>query len=76
MRNWNTFRFLTVLHPLQRMQVTAAETIYGTLIAWAEALGQNDIARFLMTDLKEETVADKELSTVALRRRVHRKAAS
>jgi ferritin-like metal-binding protein YciE len=49
------------------MQVTAVETIYGTLIAWAEALGQNDIARFLMTDLKEEKVADKEPSTVALR---------
>ncbi|MGE5510590.1 MAG: ferritin-like domain-containing protein [Bacteroidota bacterium] len=47
---------------------------YGTLIAWAESLGHDDIVRFLTTNLNEEKAADKKLSTVALR--VNRKAAS
>lgn len=49
---------------------------YGTLIAWAEALGHDDIVRFLTTNLNEEKAADKKLSTVALRKGVNRKAAS
>jgi ferritin-like metal-binding protein YciE len=49
---------------------------YGTLIAWAEALGHDDIIRLLNTNLKEEKAADKKLSTVALRKGVNRKAAS
>jgi ferritin-like metal-binding protein YciE len=49
---------------------------YGTLIAWAEALGQDDIVRLLNTNLNEEKAADKKLSTVALRKGVNRKAAS
>ncbi len=49
---------------------------YGTLIAWAESLGHEDIVRFLNTNLKEEKAADKKLSTVALRKGVNRKAAS
>ena len=49
---------------------------YGTLIAWAESLGHDDIVRFLNTNLKEEKAADKKLSTVALRKGVNRKAAS
>jgi ferritin-like metal-binding protein YciE len=49
---------------------------YGTLIAWAEALGHDDIVRLLNTNLKEEKAADKKLSTVALRKGVNRKAAS
>ncbi|MGH6769484.1 MAG: ferritin-like domain-containing protein [Xanthobacteraceae bacterium] len=49
---------------------------YGTLIAWAEALGQDDIVRFLTTNLNEEKAADKKLSTVALRKGVNRRAAS
>ena len=49
---------------------------YGTLIAWAEALGHDDIVRFLTTNLNEEKTADKKLSTVALRKGVNRKAAS
>ena len=40
---------------------------YGTLIAWAESLGHDDIVRFLNTNLNEEKAADKKLSTVALR---------
>jgi ferritin-like metal-binding protein YciE len=49
---------------------------YGTLIAWAESLGHDDIVRFLTTNLNEEKAADRKLSTVALRKGVNRKAAS
>jgi ferritin-like metal-binding protein YciE len=49
---------------------------YGTLIAWAEELGRDDIVRLLNTNLKEEKAADKKLSTVAQRKGVNRKAAS
>jgi ferritin-like metal-binding protein YciE len=49
---------------------------YGTLIAWAEALGHDDITRLLNTNLNEEKAADKKLSTVAVRKGVNRKAAS
>jgi len=49
---------------------------YGTLIAWAEALGRDDVARLLTTNLNEEKAADKKLSTIALRKGVNRKAAS
>ena len=49
---------------------------YGTLIAWAESVGHDDITRLLTTNLNEEKAADKKLSTVALRKGVNRKAAS
>ena len=49
---------------------------YGTLIAWAESIGHDDIIRLLTTNLNEEKAADKKLSTVALRKGVNRKAAS
>jgi ferritin-like metal-binding protein YciE len=49
---------------------------YGTLIAWAEALGHDEIVRFLTTNLNEEKAADQKLSTVALRKGVNRKAAT
>jgi ferritin-like metal-binding protein YciE len=49
---------------------------YGTLIAWAESLGHDDIIRLLTTNLNEEKAADKKLSTVAVRKGVNRKAAS
>jgi ferritin-like metal-binding protein YciE len=49
---------------------------YGTLIAWAEAVGHDDITRLLTTNLNEEKTADKKLSSVALRKGVNRKAAS
>jgi len=49
---------------------------YGTLIAWADTLGHDDIIRLLNTNLNEEKAADKKLSTVALRKGVNRKAAS
>src|SRR4029079_3823646 len=50
--------------------------LYGTLIAWAESLGHDDIIRLLNTNLNEEKAAAKKLSTVALRKGVNRKAAS
>ena len=49
---------------------------YGTLIAWADELGHDDVVRLLTTNLNEEKAADKKLSTVALRKGVNRKAAS
>ncbi len=49
---------------------------YGTLIAWAEELGHDDIGRFLTTNLNEEKAANTKLNTVALRKGVNRKAAS
>jgi ferritin-like metal-binding protein YciE len=49
---------------------------YGTLIAWADELGHDDIVRLLTTNLNEEKAADRKLSTVALRKGVNRKAAS
>ena len=49
---------------------------YGTLIAWAESLGRDDVIRLLTSNLNEEKAADKKLSTVALRKGVNRKAAS
>src|SRR5207245_8935526 len=49
---------------------------YGTLIAWVDSAGHNDIVRLLNTNLGEEKAADRKLSTVALRKGVNRKAAS
>ena len=49
---------------------------YGTLIAWAESVGHDDIVRLLNTNLNEEKAADRKLSTVALRKGVNHKAAS
>ena len=47
---------------------------YGTLIAWAEELGHDDVVRFLTTNLNEEKAANTKLNTVALRKGVNRKA--
>jgi len=49
---------------------------YGTLIAWAEALGHDEVVRLLNTNLNEEKAADKKLTTIAERKGVNRKAAS
>ena len=51
-------------------------TRYGTLIAWANEMGRDDISRLLTTNLNEEKAADKKLTTVAESRGVNRKAAS
>ena len=50
-------------------------TRYGTLIAWAEELGQGAVAKLLITTLNEEKAADKKLTTIG-ERKVNAKAAS
>jgi ferritin-like metal-binding protein YciE len=47
---------------------------YGTLIAWAEALGHDDVVRLLTTNLNEEKAANVKLNSVALRKGVNTKA--
>ncbi len=49
---------------------------YGTLIAWAEQLGHEEIVRFLTTNLNEEKAANTKLNTVALRKGVNAKASA
>jgi ferritin-like metal-binding protein YciE len=49
---------------------------YGTLIAWAEDLGHDDVVRFLTTNLNEEKAANTKLNTVALRKGVNAKAST
>jgi ferritin-like metal-binding protein YciE len=51
-------------------------TRYGTVIAWAEELGHDDIVRFLNTNLNEEKAANTKLNTVAVRKGVNKKAAT
>jgi ferritin-like metal-binding protein YciE len=60
--------------------ITAAQAVehyeitrYGTLIAWAEEIGNSAVAKLLTTTLKEEKAADKKLTTIA-DRKVNRKA--
>jgi ferritin-like metal-binding protein YciE len=48
-------------------------TRYGTLAAWARALGRTDIARLIDANLKEEKATDKKLNGIA-KRKVNRKA--
>jgi ferritin-like metal-binding protein YciE len=49
---------------------------YGTLIAWAEALGHDDVVRLLTTNLNEEKAANTKLNSVALRKGVNSKASA
>ena len=49
---------------------------YGTLIAWAEQLGHNDVVGLLTTNLNEEKAANTKLSAVALRKGVNKKASA
>jgi ferritin-like metal-binding protein YciE len=49
---------------------------YGTLIAWAEELGHDEIVRFLTTNLNEEKAANTKLNTVAKRKGVNAKAST
>jgi ferritin-like metal-binding protein YciE len=48
-------------------------TRYGTLVAWAKALGRNDIAKLFAMNLKEEKATDKKLNGIA-RSKINRKA--
>jgi ferritin-like metal-binding protein YciE len=47
---------------------------YGTLIAWAEELGHDDVVRFLTTNLNEEKAANTKLNALATRKGVNNKA--
>ena len=47
---------------------------YGTLIAWAEELGHDDVVRLLTTNLNEEKATDKKLNNLALRKGVNKRA--
>ena len=49
-------------------------TRYGTLIAWAEELGKEPVAKLLTTTLNEEKAADKKLTGIA-EKKVNLKAA-
>jgi ferritin-like metal-binding protein YciE len=49
---------------------------YGTLIAWAEELGHDDVVRLLTTNLNEEKAANAKLNTVATRKGVNKKASA
>src|SRR6202049_3359497 len=49
---------------------------YGTLIAWAEDLGHDDIVRFLTTNLNEEKAANTKLNTLATRKGINSKGAA
>jgi ferritin-like metal-binding protein YciE len=49
---------------------------YGTLIAWAEELGRDDVVRLLTTNLNEEKAANTRLNTVATRKGVNKKASA
>ena len=40
-------------------------TRYGTLIAWADELGNDAVGKLLTTNLNEEKAADKKLTTIA-----------
>jgi ferritin-like metal-binding protein YciE len=40
-------------------------TRYGTLIAWAQQLGKNDVAALFKQTLTEEKAADQKLTTIA-----------
>lgn len=49
-------------------------TRYGTMVAWAEELGNTAVAKLLTTTLNEEKAADKKLTTIA-EKKVNLKAA-
>ncbi len=49
---------------------------YGTLVAWAEKLGHEDVVRLLTTNLNEEHAANTKLNTIAMRKGVNTKAAN
>jgi ferritin-like metal-binding protein YciE len=40
-------------------------TRYGTLVAWAKALGRNNVAKLFTANLNEEKATDKKLNTLA-----------
>jgi ferritin-like metal-binding protein YciE len=49
---------------------------YGTLIAWAQQLGHNDVVQLLTTNLNEEKAANTKLNAVALSKGVNKGASA
>jgi ferritin-like metal-binding protein YciE len=49
---------------------------YGTLIAWAESLGHEEVVRLLTTNLNEEKATNTKLNTLAVRKGVNAKASA
>ena len=49
---------------------------YGTLIAWAEKLGHDEVVRFLTTNLNEEKAANTKFNTIAFRKGVNTRASN
>jgi ferritin-like metal-binding protein YciE len=47
---------------------------YGTLIAWAEELGHEEVVRLLTTNLNEEKATNTKLNTLATRKGVNSRA--
>jgi ferritin-like metal-binding protein YciE len=49
---------------------------YGTLIAWAQSLGHDEVVRLLTTNLNEENAPNTKLTTMAVRKGVNAKASA
>jgi ferritin-like metal-binding protein YciE len=49
---------------------------YGTLIAWAESLGHEEVVRLLTTNLNEEKATNTKLNTLAVRKGLNSKASA
>ena len=49
---------------------------YGTLIAWAESLGHDEVVRLLLTNLNEEKATNTKLTTMAVRKGLNDKASA
>jgi len=49
---------------------------YGTLIAWAQSLGHDEVVRLLTTNLNEEKATNTKLTTMAVRKGVNAKASA
>jgi ferritin-like metal-binding protein YciE len=49
---------------------------YGTLIAWAQSLGHDEVVRLLTTNLNEENATNTKLTTMAVRKGVNAKASA
>lgn len=49
---------------------------YGTLVAWAQVLGHNEVVQLLHDTLDEEKAADKKLTAIAETKGVNREAAT
>ena len=66
--------FQRIFSPSELRLVGSAQAVghyeiarYGTIIAWAEELGHDEIVRLLNTNLNEEKAANTKLNTVAVR---------